>query len=112
MMELYSISKVGKWRQEVLGGATPASTKRGTKPGTKQHQVSNHGRDGCVEGQVTHVVCGSQSGVVSWVGLIRTQLISLELSIDDNTNRRTLHWQTVVIILTMKIVPNQINASS
>ena len=28
--------------------ATPASTKRGTKPGTKQHQVSNHGGDGCV----------------------------------------------------------------
>ena len=51
-----------------------------------------------------HVVCGCQSSVVTWVGLIRTQLISLELSIDDNTNRRTLHyWQTVVIILTWKI---------
>ena len=56
-----------------------------------------------------HVVCGSQSSVVTWVGLIRTQLISLELSIDDNTNRRTLHWQTVVIILTWKIVPNKSN---
>ena len=30
----------------------------------------------------TYVVCGSQSGVVGWVGLIRTQLISLELSIE------------------------------
>ena len=30
----------------------------------------------------SHVVCGSQSSVVGWVGQIRTQLISLELSID------------------------------
>ena len=60
---------------------------------------------------LTHVVCDSQSGVSSWVGLIRTQLISLELSIDKcyTDSRRTLHWQTVVIILTWKIVPNQMN---
>ena len=33
-------------------------------------------------------------------------------SINDNTDRQTLHWQTVVIILTWKIVQNQINVSS
>ena len=44
----------------MLDGATPASTKRGTKPGTKQHQVSNHGGDGCVVAQVTQA--GPQHG--------------------------------------------------